>query len=53
MNVAYTEDNALEGVPRDGNILEPMSWIGLDEHDYQAILDAMKAEGWTPGTTKF
>lgn len=29
MNIAYTEDNALEGIPRDGNIIEPMSWIGL------------------------
>lgn len=53
MNIAYTEDNLLDGVPRDGNILEPMSWIGLEETDYQTILDKMRTVGWQPNMDRF
>jgi hypothetical protein len=53
MNIAYTEEMALEGVEWDGNIKEPMSWIGLDRREYQIILAMMEAEGWKPGMEEF
>lgn len=53
MSIAYTEDIIVVGRERDGNILEPMSWIGLDENDYQHILEAMRSVGWHVNIEQF